>query len=141
MLEEYDLYYCRLAETLEAVSLSRDMRRRFEEIFLEGDIETDYDGLISGRDFEVVFRNVLSSALIKLAQTMTDLLDKRYQEVRLRRLTVEKFMMKNLEVHKPVERRPNFPQEEDEDEEPAEDDQDQLVFQSYDNNLYDSINI
>lgn len=136
LLDEYDAYYSRLAETLAAVANNHRLRAAFEEVFSSGGTQADYQTLISGKDFEIVFRNVLTSALLKLAKTMTDALDKRFQDVRLRRLTVEKFMERYLVLapDSPHNSKPPV-YERDDDSVPRN----RLLLSQYDSHLYESV--
>jgi hypothetical protein len=126
LLDEYNLFYSLLADTLGAIRNSPALQRQFDDLFVEIGGDDAYEKLISGNDFETIFRNVLSSSLVKLAQLMTDLLDSRLAEIRLRKVGVENFMNKNLVVKKTPGRGPIMP------EQPP-------VFQNYQDHLYDSL--
>ncbi len=143
LLDEYDEFYCVLAETLEGVQSSRRLQQQFSELFKELDCEELYDSLISGSDFEIIFRNILSSSLVKLAQLMTDLLDSRYSEIRMRKASIQRFAQTHLVVREEAE--PQLkpqPQRRVLGEVQGLDSGEstgKVVFHTYNNHLYDSL--
>lgn len=153
LLNEYDEFYCVLIETIDGVKTSKILQNRFNELFIELGCDDIYEKLISGNDFEVIFRNILSSSLVKLAQLMTDLLDSRYSEIRMRKMSIQKFMQTYLVLEEEAVYEPPRKQQarensdgryreredigyEDFDDGTAKTN---LVFHQYDNDLYESI--
>ena len=143
LLNEYDEFYCVLAETIEGVKSSRKLQQLFNDLFKELDCEELYDSLISGSDFEIIFRNILSSSLVKLAQLMTDLLDSRYSEIRLRKASIQKFVQSHLVIEearesqlkvKPERQAPKGVNDYDSGESGG-----RVIFHTYNNHLYDSL--
>ena len=136
LLNEYDSFYSSLTETLDAISRSRSLKATFEDLFLEIGGDEVYEKIITGEDFETIFRNVLSSSLVKLAQMMTDILDSRFAEIKERKISIQRFMNQHLKFDD--QERPGFnrpkPYMRD-----TEDKQEKLYLHAYNNNLYDSI--
>lgn len=137
LLEEYDQFYCTLAETLDGIAGNRRLKLRFEELFLEIGGDGIYERIINGDDFEVIFRNVLSSSLVKLSQLLTELIDKRYTEIREKKIAVQCFMNQYLEVEDlegPINRRPTATRHED-----FREDDEKVYLEAFNSNLYESI--
>jgi hypothetical protein len=142
LLNEYDEFYCVLSETIEGVKSSRKLQQQFNDLFRELDCEELYETLISGSDFEIIFRNILSSSLVKLAQLMTDLLDSRYSEIRLRKASIQQFVQTHLVIEEAPEsqlkaqpqRKAGAGQDYDSGESAGH-----IVFHTYNNHLYDSL--
>ena len=138
LLEEYDEFYCALTETLDGISQSRSLKAKFEELFLEIGGDEVYEKIITGEDFETIFRNVLSSSLVKLAQLMTEILDTRFAEIQERKVSIQRFMNQHLKVDE--RERPGFSRPQpyvlsQRHEEP----EDKVYLQAYSSNLYESI--
>ena len=124
LLDEYDSFYCVLTDAINGVRHSKILRKRLDDLFAEIGGDDQYERLINGNDFETIFRNILSSALVKLAQLMTECLDQRFADVRMRKLSIENFMERYFVVDKSANNQPS---------------DEALRFQSYNNNLYESI--
>lgn len=142
LLDEYDEFYCALSETLEGIAGSRKLKLQFEKLFLEIGGDEIYEKIITGEDFEIVFRNVLSSSLVKLSQLMTEMLDKRYAEIREKRMSVRLFMNHYLCVEEPeypAQRRPTPYKQSEVTGGRREEEDDKVMLQAYNSNLYDSI--
>lgn len=138
LLDEYDEFYCALTETLEAISGSRSLKLKFESLFVEIGGDEIYEKIITGEDFEIIFRNVLSSSLVKLAQLMTDVLDSRFAEIQERKISIQRFMNQYLLVdddekempYRPTPFKRQFKNDMGDEK---------VVLQAYNSNLYESI--
>ena len=136
LLNEYSEFYCLLVETLDGIKRSPELKAKFERLFAQIGGDNLYDRLITGADFEIVFRNVLSSALLRLTQMITELLDHRQTEIHIKKLEVQKFIEKHLILTENLRVVPDLETSRDNEYE-----SDHLpVFDSYDNHLYDTIN-
>lgn len=138
LLEEYDQFYCALAETLDGIASSRKLKLQFEKLFLEIGGDEIYDRIITGEDFELIFRNVLSSSLVKLSQLMTEMLDKRFTEIRDKKVSVHMFMNHYLTVNVRQTDANPMPMPKYDYYDPDNQD-DKVLLQAYDSNLYGSI--
>lgn len=136
LLNEYDEFYSMLSESLEAIKDNKALQKKLEDIFSEIGGDDLYDKLITGKDFEVIFRNVLSSSLVKLAQLMTDQLDSRFSEIKIKKLSIESFIQQNLRL-KRGRQSPSYLFKQGGKVQDPEDDR--VILHQYSSDLYDSV--
>lgn len=137
LLDEYDEFYSSLTETLDAISGSPKLKTKFETLFLEIGGDEIYEKIITGEDFETIFRNVLSSSLVKLAQLMTDAMDSRFAEIRERKISIQRFMNQHLRVEDEEREIRRWPLPHRQAKDAPNDEK--VFLHAYNSNLYESI--